>query len=352
MRNYIQTVKPELQEYFKILSPDGIPEFLNEYIETPQMQKQEGISTSCGTVYSKLFNHKFLNTTLDHSIGVALIVWNFTKDKKQTLAGLFHDIATPVFKHAIDFMNGDYETQESTEELTKQIISESKEIMKLLNRDGIKIEEVADYHIYPIADNDTPQLSSDRLEYTLSNGLGATKELWTLEEVKEIYEDIEVQENENKIEELGFKNQKIAEKFVHGMRQLSAEYILNKTKFSMQFLADIMRMMSEIHQINQKDLYNLTEKDIIEKKEKCEDNHIAKNFDFWRNATTINESDTPIEGKYSVSIMNTKIRYINPLVKVQNESIRISQISEVASQDIEKAKNFKTKKYAYLDFAF
>ena len=134
MRNYIQTVKPELQEYFKILSPDGIPEFLNEYIETPQMQKQEGISTSCGTVYSKLFNHKFLNTTLDHSIGVALIVWNFTKDKKQTLAGLFHDIATPVFKHAIDFMNGDYETQESTEELTKQIISESKEIMKLLDK--------------------------------------------------------------------------------------------------------------------------------------------------------------------------------------------------------------------------
>ena len=67
-------------------------------------------------------------------------------------------------------MNKDYEKQESTEELTTKIISESKEIMTLLNRDGIKVEEVADYHIYPIADNDTPCLSSDRLEYTLSNG--------------------------------------------------------------------------------------------------------------------------------------------------------------------------------------
>ncbi|MCI8518860.1 MAG: hypothetical protein HFJ51_01730 [Clostridia bacterium] len=86
-----------------------------------------------------------------------MIVWNFTKDKKQTLAGLFHDIATPAFKHCIDFMNGDYGKQESTEELTQQIISESKEIMALLNRDNIKVEEVSDYHIYPIADNDTPR---------------------------------------------------------------------------------------------------------------------------------------------------------------------------------------------------
>ena len=59
--------------------------------------------------------------------------------------------------------------------------------MALLNRDGIKVEEVADYHIYPIADNDTPCLSSDRLEYTLSNGLGATEKIWTLDDVKEIY---------------------------------------------------------------------------------------------------------------------------------------------------------------------
>ena len=37
--------------------------------------------------------------------------------------------------------------------------------------DNIKIEEVEDYHLYPIADNDTPKLSSDRLEYSLSNAL-------------------------------------------------------------------------------------------------------------------------------------------------------------------------------------
>ena len=50
-----------------------------------------------------------------------------------------------------------------------QSIADSKEIMNLLKRDNIKLEEINDYHKYPIADNDTPQLSSDRLEYSLSN---------------------------------------------------------------------------------------------------------------------------------------------------------------------------------------
>ena len=45
---------------------------------------------------------------------------------------LFHDIATPVFKHCIDFMNGDSENQESTEEKTESILRSSKKLKQLL----------------------------------------------------------------------------------------------------------------------------------------------------------------------------------------------------------------------------
>lgn len=348
---YFENLDEQIKKYFKILSPE-IPEFLYEYIDTPEMQKQAEISVSCGTYYSKLFpDIKLWYSSLDHSVAVSLIIWNFTKDKKQTLSGLFHDIATPAFKHCIDFLNGDYEKQESTEELTTKIISESKEIMSLLNRDGIKIEEVSDYHIYPIADNDTPQLSSDRLEYTFSNGLGVRKALWNLEEIKEIYENIEIQKNEEGIEELGFKDKRLAEKFVKNMSKLSSLYITNETKLTMQFLADIMKKMSEKDLITKKDLYNLSEKDVIEKIENCEYDNISKCFSIWKNATKINESDVPVQDKYCVSI-KSKIRYIVPLVGVKDEFLRIDSISEVAKQDIERCLNYKTKKYAYLDFNF
>ena len=122
-------------------------------------------------LYILIYLKTIFFSSLDHSVAVALIVWHFTHDKKQTLSGLFHDIATPVFKHSIDFLNGDYMNQESTEDLTTEIIKNSKEIMSLLKRDNIKLDSVNDYHIYPIADNDTPKLSADRLEYSMSNAL-------------------------------------------------------------------------------------------------------------------------------------------------------------------------------------
>ena len=348
MNNYMKNLNEITKKYFKILS-DEFPKFLIDYIDTPAMQKQAKISVSCGTIYSKMFNQMWYSS-LDHSIAVALIIWNFTKDKKQTISGLFHDIATPVFKHTIDFLNKDYEKQESTEELTTKIISESNEIMNLLQRDGIKLEEVSNYHIYPIADNDTPKLSSDRLEYTFSNGLGATEKIWGLNEVEEIYKNIEIQENEEGIQELGFRDLKVAEKFVHTMSILSRLYRRDKTIFSMQLLADIMKKMSDENLITLRDLYELSEEEVIKKIENCGDKNITKCFRTWRNSTKINTSETLPINKYYVSIEKMKVRYINPLVRNGKKYVRIYDISQNAKEDIEKAINYKTAQYVYLDF--
>lgn len=210
--NYMESRNKELKEYFNMLEPE-FPTWLNDYINTKEMLKQQYISITCGTIYSDLFESEFFFSSLDHAIAVALIIWHFTKDKKQTLSGLFHDIATPVFKHCVDFMNKDYITQESTEDLTTQIIENSEEIMSLLQRDKIKLNEVDNYHLYPIADNDTPQLSSDRLEYSLSNAL-FTYKLSDIETIKEIYNDIKIVKNEQNIDEIAFKTKKIAREFV------------------------------------------------------------------------------------------------------------------------------------------
>ena len=188
MESYFESLNKEVQEYLKILSPE-FPKWLLDYINTPEILRLDGIGMSCGTLYTKVYNDKYFYSSLTHSIAVALIIWNFTQDKKQTLAGLFHDISTPTFKHCIDFMNGDSEHQESTEERTEQIIKNSKEIMLLLSRDNIKVEEISDYHIYPIADNDTPKLSADRFEYTLSGGLYQVK-VFELKDIEKYYNNI------------------------------------------------------------------------------------------------------------------------------------------------------------------
>lgn len=195
-------------------------------------------------------------------------------------------------------------------------------------------------------------LSSDRLEYTLSNGLGATEKIWGLKEIEEIYKNIEIQENEEGIQELGFKDLKIAEKFVHTMSILSRLYRREKTVFSMQLLADIIKKMSDKNMISVSDLYKLSEKEVIEKIEHCNDENISKCFNIWRNATEINTSEILPINKYYVSIEKMKVRYINSLVRNDNKYERIYDISENAKEDIEKTFNYKTAKYTYLDFQF
>lgn len=349
MNSYLENLNDEVKEYFKILSPK-FPEWLLEYIETPEMQRIGNISMNCGTDYSKVFNNRYWYSNLDHSVGVALIIWNFTHSKKQTLSGLFHDIATPTFKHCIDFMNGDTEKQESTEERTEQIIRNSKEIINLLNRDGITVEEVSDYKLYPIADNDTPCLSADRFEYTFSSGLQFFR-VWELDTIREIYNDIVVLKNEEEIEELGFKHYEKAEKYIKIISKLWPNWIDDEDRTVMQFLADIIKSMKIKGYIKTDDLYELSEQEIINKILNCEDEYLKQSFIKFQNATSVYWSDEPVNDKYCISVKGKK-RYIVPLTRYKDNVVRINEISKEADEAIKKYLRIEQHKYTGFDFDF
>ena len=339
---YIDSVDKRVLDYFNVLEP-SFPEWLNDYIETKELLKQKYISVTCGKIYSNLFEIDFFFSSLDHSVAVALIVWHFTHDKKQTLSGLFHDIATPVFKHCVDFLNGDYMTQESTEDLTSKIIGSSKEIMDLLKRDNIKLEEVDDYHIYPVADNDTPKLSADRFEYSLSNAL-LTYKLSNIDDIKKIYSDIVLGKDEDGTLELSFTSKETALEFVKITSKLSIIYRDDKTRYSMQLIADIIKKLNEDGLITKDDLYNKKESEVIEIIENSKYKDI---FNIWKNAKNIKVSKEKPENVYFVH-HGAKIRYIDPLVNKK----RISSISEEAKEEIDKNLSYDMNNYVYLDFNF
>lgn len=342
MSKYYDNVNKEIKNYFKILEPK-FPQWLNEYIDTHELLLQQYISVTCGTIYSDLFESDFFFSSLDHSVAVALIVWHFTQDKKKTLSGLFHDIATPAFKHCVDFLNGDYMVQESTEDLTTETIKNSKEIMTLLKRDNIDITDVDNYHLYPIADNDTPKLSADRLEYSLSNTL-FTHKLLDLESIQEIYNDIEIQLNEENEIELGFKTKKIARNFVKVTSKLSVMYREDKTRYSMQLIADILQRLNNENKISKKDLYNLKESDVINIIESSKYNEI---FNIWKNAKKVKISKEKPKNVYSVH-HGAKIRYIDPLFNGE----RISKCCKIAKKMIDNNLSYNMDNYVYLNFDF
>ena len=241
---------------------EEIPAFLYEIADSPQMQRLKGIGMNCGCEYTSfpLFRGLEPYSRFTHSMGVGAIVWNFTHDPGQAIAGLLHDVASPAFAHVIDFMKGDYLVQESTEEKTAGIIASSAQICEVLALLGLPIDQVADYHLYPVADNDTPKLSADRLEYTMGNILNYR--FGTLEDVARFYSNLVVAENEEGVEELCFRDRDIAEEFAHKALECGKVYVCDADRYSMQMLSEIVRAAIQRGAFAESLLYT-TEKQVI-----------------------------------------------------------------------------------------
>ena len=71
MEEYFKNLNVEIKEYLKILSPE-FPEWLLEYINTPEMLRIDGIVMSCGTIYTKVYNDCLLYTSLWFKVSLTL----------------------------------------------------------------------------------------------------------------------------------------------------------------------------------------------------------------------------------------------------------------------------------------
>lgn len=247
-------------------------------------------------------------------------------------------------------MNGDSVNQESTEERTENIIKNSKKIMDLLKRDNIQLHEVSDYHIYPIADNNTPRLSADRFEYTFSNGIFLYN-TWNLNEISRFYNDITILKNEDGIDELGFKTPQICRNYLHEFLPIFANYDSDNNRTVMQFIADIVKSMNFKGYLSIDDLYTLSEDAVVNKILNCSDNYIKNSFIKFQNTTSVYGSDTPVNNKYCISVKGKK-RYIVPLTQYNSGARRITEVDESACNEVKNYLHLKRSKYTGFDFEF
>lgn len=307
---------------------NDFPVFIKELINTHEFKRLSNVGMNCGCEYTSfpIFSKGKDYTRYEHSIGVALIIWHFTKDIKQSIAGLLHDISSPVFAHVIDFLNGDHETQESTEEKTEEIIANSMDIQEILKKYNLSTKDVYDYHMYPIADNDSPLLSADRLEYTLGNAFYYGFK--SMEEIKEMYEDLVLSINEFGESEISFSTLDKAIEFTSVSIENSKVYSSNVDRFAMQYLADLLKLAVSKRVISMKDLYTV-ENQVISKLKK--DEELKYMWKYFTKLSQIFTSKEKPEYGYWVNIPAKK-RYINPQVVFQG---RVSSLSKNLSREID-----------------
>lgn len=283
------------------------------------MQRLKDIGMNCGCEYTSfpLFNSIERYSRFDHSVGVGLIVWHFTQDIRQTVAALLHDIATPVFAHVIDFMNGDHERQESTESRTTEFISMSEGLQDCLSSLGLTTADVDDYHRFPVADNDTPRLSADRLEYTLGNIVNYRVD--SKENVMDWHNGLVVGANEDGTEELMFEKEDVALAFGKATLQTSRIYVADQDRYSMQMLAQLVRKHIERGIMTVEDLYT-GESAVIERL--MEDQEARADWLRYRSLHTMSPAGNPYSEPLAIP---AKKRHIDPYIMGKG---RLSSVSE------------------------
>lgn len=301
-------MKKLLNEYKKLLNVDSIPKFLIKYLDVPSLIRLKDIDYFCGMNYASknIYNFKEKITRYDHSLTTSLLIYKLTKDKKLTIAGLFHDISTPCFSHVIDYMNKDYEKEESTEEYTLEILKNDKLLLEYLKQDNISLEEISNYKNLSIVDTPRPKLCADRLDGIILNSISWTKNI-TKKDIKEILNNITIYNNEINEKEIGFTNKLTTKKVLKLNNEINKKCHSKEDKYMMELLALITKLSIENNIITYKDLYYETEPNILNKLNNTDNKEIKK--------LLIKFKTTSLSQIKDININNLKQRNISPLIR-------------------------------------
>lgn len=330
-----------MDEYQNIFIDEEYPTFLDKYFETKTLSRLKNVTQFCGCDYTKLYNPRFLYTRFDHSKTVAYMTWHFSKDKKATLMALFHDVGTPCFAHCIDYVFGDYISQESSEESVARVLSRDSKLLEYLEMDGCTLKDFEDDKKYPILENSSPRLCTDRLD-----GVLHTAYIWVatheLEDIENVFNDLVVLKNEDGLDEIGFKTEDAALSFAKMVYIYSTELQGNRSKYTSMFVAELVKLSFQKGLLSKNDLYTKREDELI--------SIFEKNFISWEKFTKAKKvcSTKTLPAKFYIHY-ETKKRNVIPLVETPSGPKRLDVISKRALDIYEKFERFKELPYSFVE---
>ena len=326
-----------LVEKYNKMMRDNATVNLDKYANTKTMRRLKGKGQFCGMDYIKLrelvpaeFYSRF-----NHCENVAYTASKLIDEIEAILAGYVHDVGVLSFAHVNSFKKGDALKQDKDELDIKTIISKDEEFMEYLFEDRINLADIVDAKRYPLIDKEIPCLCLDRAE----GGILATCLFWahthTFEEIEDLYNMLCYAENlngmcvdiwnprfQNFTGEL-YINEHFTyadyEDFFKAINVYSEKLLSKESRYMMEVLGLALRYYEDMGVIDEKVLFDLSEKEIIDR---IMD---SKYKDIWVDVTGIERVDYGNTGLSFIS--KPKIRQANPLCMGQMCLTEIDGIS-------------------------
>lgn len=296
-----------LTTYLKYLGIDKLPKNFEKYLKSPTLLRLKNVGYLCGMDYASkdIYDFKEKITRYDHSLTSLLMTWKLKQDITESLAALYHDAATPCFSHVIDYMNKDYEKQESTEEYLNKIIYNDEYLINCFKKDNINVDDIINFKKYKIVDNNRPKSCVDRIDGVILTGISWTKNIEE-NDIKSIVSDIKLFINEDNEEEIGFSNEEVVKKVIEVNNSIDLACHSYTDNYMMELLAKITRISIEKKYIKYDDLYYLNEKELFKILNSIHNLELSILLYIFKN---VKKKDIP-----HFELSNVKIRKLSPLL--------------------------------------
>ena len=327
-----------LIEQYRELNKENSNEKIDKYFNTKTLKRLKGKGLFCGMdfVNIKLLKPNEYYSRFDHSRNVAYTAWKLSEDLPTTLAGAFHDVGSLSFAHVNSFKKNEGLTQENDELSIKSVLEADEELLAMLEEDNIKLEDVINPKKYPLIDKSIPALCLDRLDGIFATCLFFAK-THSFSQIRDLYNMLGYFENLNGMN-VDINNDRLKnfngeivigetkdaeyEDFFKAINAYSSILLTKEDRFMMEILGLTLKYYEDIKVINEKELFNLSEKEIIDIILCSKYSSVLEDVLAIEKVRYATPTDDGI-----ILVSKPKIRQANPLCMGQMEVCEIDQIS-------------------------
>jgi HD superfamily phosphohydrolase len=252
----------------------------------------------------------------------------------EQVAGLLHDVSHTAFSHVADFVFPNKEN-DFHERFFEKVIHDS-EIPKILEEEGMKLEQILDIEKIPLVDSKIPNLCADRVDYFLRDYLKKFKDNG---KVRKFYSSLRRKDDLIYIEEEN-DDDDTAEDFAETFIMMNEEVWGNERELLLyQVFSQAIKYSIDNQIIEENDLF-MDDDYLMNKLKASEDEFVKKHLELLKE-----DISYVIDKDHFDYEIHAKARWVDPLVLRGDELVRTSELYEGLKEKIEEHRDRLSEGY-------